>query len=221
MEKSLSKIKTQDISVDFIDIMGNDDSVVNAARVSFSKLASNYTPEQNERLIKYLASHAHWTPFAHTAITLKVAAPIFVSRQLVKHTVGGVINEVSRRYVSDEPTLYVPNKDAWRGKPVNSKQGSSEEFVEIDEELLNAALETSLNCYEDMINKGVAPEMARMVLPHNLVTEWYWTGSLVFWQRVCKQRLDPHAQLETRLVAEQINKIVSEKFPISWHYLMA
>jgi thymidylate synthase (FAD) len=207
----------RNITVDYIDHMGNDDSIVNAARVSFHKTAENYTPEQNEKLIKFLATHNHWTPFAHTTIQLKVSAPIFVARQLFKHQTGGVINEVSRRYVSDEPTFFIP--DGWRSKPINGiKQGSGDEIISgID---ITDHLNNSLNLYNDLLDKKVAPELARMVLPQNMITEWYWTGSLYFWARVCKLRLDSHTQKESQIAAEQISEICSKLFPIAWRYLL-
>jgi len=208
-------MKAAEIKVDYIDHMGDDLTVVNSARVSFDKRKEIFD-EQDERLIKYLATHNHWSPFAHTSVQFKVSAPIFVARQLVKHQVGGVWNEVSRRYVSDEPTFYIPS--VWRGKPAHSKQGSSDEIIEnvgiVD--IMNEAIKK----YNELLEQGVAPEMARMILPQNMMTDWYWTGSLVFWERVCKQRLDAHAQEETRTVAKQISDSCSMLFPVSWKYLL-
>ena len=209
-------LDTRPISVTYIDHMGDDNTVVNSARVSFNKLSDNYTNEQNIKLIKYLAKHEHWSPFAHTSVQFKVMAPIFIARQLVKHQVGGVWNEVSRRYVSDDISFYMPTE--WRSKPISSKQGSGNEIIEnID---ITHFIETSLNLYNELLEKNVAPEMARMVLPLNLMTEWYWTGSLVFWARVCKLRLDSHAQKENLEVAVPIAETCSRLFPISWQELM-
>lgn len=207
--------------------MGSDLTVVNAARVSFDKESETekYTDEfdilrerlsdKDAKLIAYLARHNHWTPFAHATLQFRVTAPIFVARQLVKHQVGLVWNEVSRRYVDDEPVFYWPS--AWRGRPVNAKQGS-------DGEIKNVVVQTqferfcqrALNQYNLMIVAGIAPEQARMVLPQNVMTSWYWTGSLMAFARVCKQRLDPHAQQETREVAQQINELIKPLFPVSW-----
>ena len=202
------------IEVSYVDHMGTDLTVVNAARVSFNK-AKDVFDEQDERLIKYLAKHDHWSPFAHTSIQVKVSAPIFVARQLVKHQVGGVWNEVSRRYVDSEPQFYIPEK--WRSRPLNSKQGSGTDVVEgvsIDD-----FMESSLKLYNELLEKNVAPEMARMILPQNMMTEWYWTGSLVFWARVYKLRIDSHTQEESQIVARQLNDICAKLFPVSWNQL--
>lgn len=226
----------QDPSVDLKDYMGSDLAVVNAARVSFAK-ESEWEPlvegceglpgllsEQDKRLISYLAKHQHWSPFAHNSLTFRIKAPIFVARQLVKHQVGGVWNEVSRRYVDDPPTFYLPK--VWRGKPVNAKQGSSGALEDVQPEMVISqtaqySTQIALNTYTDMIACGVAPEQARMVLPQNTMTEWWWTGSLMFFARVCKQRLDPHAQQETREIAEQLAASIPQVFQHSWKALMS
>ena len=369
-------------TVELIDSMGNDLTVVNAARVSFdkqseyrtigvqeeydvdSRLISHYPievlKEEDEKLIKYLARHNHWSPFAHTGITLRVSAPIFVARQLVKHQVGGVWNEVSRRYVDDEITVYLP--DILRTKAEHVKQGSSdvpcvptgkdgvcpncgtpfvskgntqkycsskcqgehyrkmpwgwrkkklatlrssadrrgikctltEEDIEMpvlcpyldipldytndsiqdnspsvdridntkgyiagniqtisalankmktDSDLttltkfaksvlmrhsgimvepysgLYGAYKQMCDLYDSLITQGVAPEQARMFLPQGAMTSWYWTGSLMFFHRVFRQRTDSHAQLETQEVALQIGNICAKLFPVSWKAL--
>lgn len=175
------------------------------------------------KLIAYLAKHNHWSPFAHTSIQLRVKAPIFVARQLVKHQVGGVWNEVSRRYVDSEPEFYFP--EVWRGRPTDgAKQGSSGVVERMDgyagnssvQAYANTAASNALGLYYEMLAAGVAPEQARMILPQGAMTEWYWTGSLMFFARVCAQRLDPHAQAETSEVARQIAGIVRPLFPVSW-----
>lgn len=226
-------------SVELIDSMGTDLSVCNAARVSFAKQSdweeseiggfdgTGYTTEhilslseKDTKLISYLAKHGHWSPFAHNSISLRIKAPIFVARQLVKHQVGLVWNEVSRRYVDDEPEFYFP--EVWRGKPENAKQGSSG-VIESDTFITQGVMDTmeqSLADYLGMLELGVAPEQARMVLPQNTMTEWIWTGSLMAFARVCKQRLDPHAQQETQEVAQMIKEIIEPLFPISWKALM-
>ena len=231
-------------TVELIDSMGNDLTVVNAARVSFdkqseyriigvqeeydvdSRLISHYPievlKEEDEKLIKYLARHNHWSPFAHTGITLRVSAPIFVARQLVKHQVGGVWNEVSRRYVDDEPVFYYPK--TWRKRADNVKQGSSDETVSVWEDHSDGSSEdipydatwVALEAYQRMLDKDVAPEQARMILPQNMMTSWYWTGSLMFFHRVFRQRTDSHAQVETQEVAKQIGNICGKLFPVSW-----
>lgn len=218
------------MDVVYIDHMGNDIAVVNAARVSFNK-ESNYDfvgdidgewklvlPDSDAKLIKYLASHSHWTPFSHPQITVRVKAPIFVARQLFKHKVGFTENEVSRRYVDDKPEFYVP--DVWRGRPENgAKQGSSDKVVSDKMEGYQLFLQSALHHYNTMIREGVAPEQARMILPQSMYTEWYWTASLAAYARMCKQRLDPHAQQETRFIAEKISNIIKPLFPISWSVL--
>ena len=225
-------MKIAPIKVDYVDHMGSDLSVVKAARVSFDKQSEwQWTPamhrgdtqqaflsEADTKLIAYLAKHNHWSPFAHTSIQLRIKAPIFVARQLVKHQVGGVWNEVSRRYVDSEPEFYFP--EVWRGRPTDgAKQGSAGAINFIDTNLRNH-IQDSLDWYEDMIDGGVAPEQARMILPQNMMTEWYWTGSLMFFARVCKERLAPGAQAETRDVANLIAREVELLFPVSWNALM-
>ena len=203
------------IKAEYIDHMGTDLTVVNAARVSFNKRKDVFD-QKDEKLIKYLSTHGHWTPFSHTAVTMKVSAPIFVARQMFKHQVGGTINEVSRRYVSEEPSFYIPSE--WRSKPVNSKQGSGKEIIpDIN---IDSFVDNAVELYNELLRKNVAPEMARMILPQNMITEWYWTGSLVFWSRVCNLRLEEHTQEESQLLAQQISDVCIPLFPISWKYLI-
>jgi len=220
-------MKKADISVSLIDYMGDDISVVNAARVSFNKrseyehyIENPTLPEKDAKLIKYLAKHNHWTPFAHTCLSFRIKAPIFVARQLGKHQVGGVWNEVSRRYVDTEPEFYFPSE--WRGKPVNAKQGSSgvveniwwipEDSYYSVQEGVKEITQYSLNRYKRMIQEGVAPEQARMVLPQNTMTEWIWTGSLPFFTRVIALRTDPHTQQETQEVAKRLKEEIPKCF---------
>lgn len=227
-------MKTAPMQVTLVDHMGTDLTVVNAARVSFDKESyfefeevghpaslRYFLGDKDAKLINYLAKHNHWSPFAHTSIQLRIKAPIFVARQLVKHQVGGVWNEVSRRYVDSEPEFWFPEQ--WRGRPEGSmKQGSSGVMPETAM-WGSAASEHVKNClswYESAIASGMAPEQARMILPQNMMTEWYWTGSLMFFVRVCRERLAPGAQLETREVAEGIAEIVAPLFPVSWSALM-
>jgi len=210
-------MKIVPMSVELIDHMGSDNSVVDAARVSFSKHHEGYTEEANGKLISYLAKHEHWSPFAHTSISLRLKVPIFVARQLAKHQVGAAWNEVSRRYVDDEPEFYLP--EVWRGKPVNAKQGS-DGVVEYNGILSRAFTRDALHHYNFLLNKGIAPEQARMVLPQNTMTEFIWTGSLYFFARVCQLRLDSHAQKECQDVAHMINDICKELFPVSWKALL-
>jgi len=199
--------------------MGTDLSVVNAARVSYAKTKDAFDVVKDEKLIKYLAEHEHWSPFAHASLQFRIKAPVFVARQLVKHQVGLVWNEVSRRYVDHAPELYKP--DSWRGRPQNSKQGSDGE-VELDQ-TINYNMETTMqNClvlYKSLLQKGVAPEQARMVLPQSMMTEWYWSGTLYAFARVCNLRCKPDTQRETQDVANEIDRLTNEAFPRSWKYL--
>lgn len=216
------------IEVSYIEHMGGDDRVADSARVSFAKFASQFSAMQNARLIGYLAEHGHFTPFAHPQITLHIKAPIFVARQLVKHQVGLVWNEVSRRYVEAEPEFYAPR--VWRGRPVDKKQGSSDTIIMsvalADGEITAPSLlvedvyRYAREAYDTLIKAGVAPEQARMVLPVASMTEWYWTGSLAAWARVCRQRLSHDAQAETAEVARQAQAIIAPLFPVSWTALM-
>jgi thymidylate synthase (FAD) len=213
-------MKITEMSVEYIDHMGNDNSIVNAARVSFDKIAENYTEEQNKKLISYLATHNHWSPFAHASISLRIKAPIFVARQLVKHQVGLSWNEVSRRYVDSEPEFWFPKE--WRGKPVNAKQGSDGiyEYPEDVNNEIKFATDCCLKAYQWCLDRKLAPEQARMILPQNTMTSWVWTGSLYAFARVCNLRLDSHAQAETREVAQKISDIVKPLFPVSWGVLV-
>ena len=206
------------MKIELIDIMGNDLSVVNAARVSYSKTKKSFE-QSDEKLIKYLAEHNHWSPFAHASLQFRIKAPIFVARQLVKHQVGLVWNEVSRRYVDFPPELYKP--ETWRGRPKNSKQGSDGE-IKLDQTIeysMESAMQSCLITYNTLLEKGVAPEQARMVLPQSMMTEWYWSGTLYAFSRVCNLRCKPDTQKETRDVADEINKLCDSKFPRSWKAL--
>jgi|TARA_R110001632_G_scaffold138590_1_gene254304 thymidylate synthase (FAD) len=206
------------MKIELIDIMGNDLSVVNAARVSYSKTKKSFE-QSDEKLIKYLAEHNHWSPFAHASLQFRIKAPIFVARQLVKHQVGLVWNEVSRRYVDFPPELYKP--ETWRGRPKNSKQGSDGE-IKLDQTIeysMESAMESCLITYNTLLEKGVAPEQARMVLPQSMMTEWYWSGTLYAFSRICNLRCKPDTQKETRDVADEINKLCDSKFPRSWKAL--
>ena len=207
------------MTVDFVDKMGSDLSVVNAARVSYAKTKEVFDLK-DEKLIKFLAEHNHWSPFGHASIQFRIKAPVFVARQLVKHQVGLVWNEVSRRYVDYTPELFKPK--AWRGRPQNSKQGSDGE-VELDmndKHRLKTTMEQCLIIYDSFIKMGIAPEQARMVLPQSMMTEWYWSGTLYAFARVCNLRCAKDTQEETREVANKISDICAEKFPVSWRYLI-
>ena len=208
------------MKVELIDVMGSDLTVVNAARVSFDKHHTELE-DNDEKLIAYLAKHGHWTPFGHPQIQFRISAPIYVARQLVKHQVGLVWNEVSRRYVDYSPTFEVPS--VWRERAKNRKQGSGDGLIQLTEDELaeiNYIHRASSKMYDHLINKGIAPEQARAILPQDMVTEWYWTGSLTAFARVCRLRLSEDSQDETRQVAQEMNNYVKEHFPISWKYLL-
>lgn len=211
------------MEVKLIDHMGSDLSVVNAARVSFHKesnLVDGKLQEQDKRLIKYLAEHKHFTPFGHCFASFRVKAPVFVARQLQKHAYLRM-NEVSRRYVDDPPEFYTPT--VWRGRPVDKKQGSSGKLDSLDggwcTELYKLAVGACEDNYNFLIDKGVAPEQARMVLPQSMYTEWHWSGSLDAFANMCKLRCKPDAQEETRMIADQVSTIMSSLYPISWKAL--
>ena len=207
------------MDVNYIDHMGTDLTVCNAARVSFDKHHDLLT-SGDEKLIGYLAKHDHWTPFSHCTATFRIKAPIFVARQLFKHKVGLTENEISRRYVDSEPEFYIP--EVWRGKAKNKKQGSS--GILSDNEYIGEAVksiyERAATMYNSLITKaGVAPEQARMVLPQGMFTEWFWTGSMSAWARICKLRISDDAQTESRGIADMIDKECIKLWPISWSAL--
>ena len=202
------------MNITVVDKMGSDLSVVNAARVSFAKHKTEFE-DNDEKLIKYLATHDHWSPFGHASLQFRIKAPVFVARQLVKHQVGLVWNEVSRRYVDNEPEFYMPFM--WRGKPENKKQGSSDLEYEFDISML---MQNAKDTYNQMIEEGIAPEMARMILPQNMMTEWYWTGSVMAFARVCNLRNKEDAQEETRMVTHHISRHLKDHFPLSAKYLL-
>ena len=216
------------IEVTYIDHMGSDLSVVNAARVSFGKKSAalgysgvgdeNMRPilhDKDKKLIKYLAKHKHMSPFNHTFLTVHVKAPIFVARQLQKHEYMPW-NEISRRYVDDEPEFYEP--DVWRGRADDKKQGSAGAV----ESVPVGALKVQGYClaaYQDLLFSGICPEQARMVLPQSTMTEWYWSGTLGAWAKMCNLRCKPDTQLETRIVGNEVSNIMLRYFPVSWKAL--
>lgn len=223
----------------YVNHMGDDLMVVNAARVSFDKESSlefgfdsdcrgQYTlAEKDAKLINYLATHGHWTPFSHPQITIRETVPIFVARQRFKHMVGFTYNEVSRRYVDDTPEFFVP--EHWRARPDASiKQGSGTTQVTemrlfghttTPNEHYDEYLYTAQTMYTKMLEAGIAPEQARMVLPQSMYTSYYVTGSLAAWARAYKQRIDPHSQKEIQDLAKQWGEILQPLFPASWEAL--
>jgi thymidylate synthase (FAD) len=209
--------------VEYLDRLGTDLSIVNAARVSMDKQHAEFDPDSDTRLLQYLAREGHISPFFHAQLSLRVTAPIFVARQLLRSTVGLAINEVSRRYVDKDPEFYVPAE--WRSRAENVKQGSGDSLSRTDVRRANAIYHDALNsaedAYADLLANGVCPEQARMILPQSMMTTWIWTGSLAAFSRVCTLRLDSHAQAETREIAVQIADICAEYFPSAWAALMS
>ena len=230
------------IATTYIDHMGSDLSVVNAARVSFGKKAdwdeeprtreirdgkmycSDFPPpntlhQRDTKLIKYLAKHKHISPFGHAFASFHIKAPIFVARQLVKHKFLRW-NEISRRYVDDEPEFYVP--DVWRGRSADKKQGSEGEVKlgTLDDVIVSDSPHEALCAYNSLLDAGVAPEQARMVLPQSTMTEWYWSGSLDAFADMCRLRCKGDTQYESRVVADQVSTIMQDLYPVSWAALM-
>lgn len=219
------------MEVELIDYMGTDLTVVDSARVSFNKRsewATNWAGDpdglldKDERLIKFLARHGHWTPFSHPQITMREKVPIFVARQRFKHMVGFTYNEVSRRYVDAEPEFYSPM--AWRARPDSSIKQGSDGYIDQESEVYVAsdyhhALQKCLDVYNFMLRQNVAPEQARMILPQSMYTEYYVTGSLASWARAYKQRIDSHAQVEIQELAKEWGKTLSNLYPVSWEAL--
>ena len=216
----MSLVKLADMKVEYVDHLGSDINVVNAARVSFAKEVKDFDLEKDTKLINYLARHNHFTPLAHTAVTIRVKAPIFMARQFVKHQIGLVWNEESRRYIDDEPEFYLPK--VLRGRPVNVKQGSSGdlESSELFTQMMLTETKNCLDLYNRLLEGNVAPEQARMILPQNTMTNWMWTGSLVAFSRVVKLRVDEHAQKEAQELGYMINDVVAPLYPVSWKALM-
>jgi thymidylate synthase (FAD) len=215
------------MKAELIDFMGNDLSVVNAARVSFDKV-SEWNPDRDEpplydadsKLISYLAKHDHWTPFAHTSISLRMQAPVPIRTQCFKHKQGLVENEESRRYISASPVVFVPEN--FRNAPINgAKQGSSGVHYDSEtwKEIYGAFSKDAINLYQQMIADGVCPEQARFVLPQGCEVQWIWTGNLYAFANFYLKRTDPHAQKEIQDLARMVGQIIEPLFPVSWKAL--
>ena len=229
--------------VDYVDHMGSDLTVCNAARVSFNKESEwgldfdaierlkscpynkddvRMLKDKDVKLIRYLAKHNHWTPFAHPQITLRIKAPVSIRTQFFKHKQGFTENEISRRYVSFEPEFYTP---VWRTKPTDGAKQGSDDFLKdeaqsgVNSMAYQFVCDEALKNYNYLIEQGIAPEQARFILPQGMYTEWYWTGSLAAYARFYKQRIDDHAQWEVREYAKAVGKIIEPYFPVSWKQL--
>ena len=200
------------MKVELLDTFGNDNTICDIARVSYNKKAENYTVEENDKLIYYLAKHKHWSPFAHPKVQFRLEMPIYVERQIIKTAVGVDYNSVSGRYVDFSDTY--TTIDTWRKQSTSSKQGSGEDLDRYENVLANIVqddvIENAKEAYEKLIKLGVSKEQARTILPLNLNTTMIWTGSLYALIRLCKQRLKPNAQKETRDVVQEMLRQVKE-----------
>lgn len=208
--------------VELLETFGNDLTVVNAARVSFAKESKEFT-EQDGKLVRYLAKHHHVTPFFHPQIRMRIKMPIFVAREWYRHQIGFARNEVSRRYVDSPPECYVPQANDIRARDPKLKQGSKAEPVDNSEyahEHINEITHECMDVYATLLKSGVAPEIARMILPQSMYTEFIETGSLAAYARLCSLRLDPTAQKEIRDYADAVDKLMRQAFPVSWAALI-
>jgi thymidylate synthase (FAD) len=210
------------MKVELLNTMGNDDTIANAARVSYAETSGNYTIDQNNRLINYLAKHGHWSPFGHVQAQFRITAPIFVARQLAKHQVGLVWNEISYRYVKAEQSYWEPKE--LRADDKDIKQGSGNGVLSgmkglMARSVYDSAISASSIAYKTLLSLGVSKEQARAVLPTAVNTEWYWTGSVLAFARVCNLRLDKHAQAETGEIAQMISDELKVFYPEAWEAL--
>jgi len=204
---------------EYIDHMGSDASVVKAARVSFAADGLEFDGGRDSGLIGYLAKHNHWTPFSHTSITLRMTAPVPIRTQCFKHKVGFSENEESRRYISSNPKFFIPRQ--FRKHPEGSvKQGSGEDMHPTGDKYWRRHFQTvntmCLESYEMAIAGGMCPEQARFLLPQGTEVSWYWTGSLSAYARFFKQRTDPHAQQEIKILALEVGEILKPLYPVAW-----
>lgn len=204
--------------VELLDVFGDDLTVVNAARVSFDK-ESTQMNTADQKLIRYLATHEHVSPFFHPQARFRIKMPIFVAREHYRHQIGLARNEVSRRYVDSPPECWIPAAEEIRERDPRLKQGSKENAVEGADEvwaLMSVQTAAAMDTYKLLLEKGVAPEVARAVLPQSMYTEFIETGSLAAYARICHLRMDPHAQREIRRYAEVISELLQPAFPVSW-----
>jgi thymidylate synthase (FAD) len=204
--------------VELLDTFGDDLTVVNAARVSFNKESNTMEP-RDAKLITYLADHNHITPFFHPQVRFRLKMPIYVAREWFRHQIGFARNEVSRRYVDEKPECYLPPVEQMRERDSNKKQGSKPTAIvsaDAVQTKLREAQDSAINTYEELLAAGVAPEVARGVLPQSMYTEFIETGSLAAYGRLCRLRCDPQAQKEIQVYAEAVSELLKAKFPVSW-----
>lgn len=212
---------TEDCTVELLEVFGSDLTVVNAARVSLGKHVDTFT-EKDAKLCKYLADHNHVSPFFHPQARFRLKMPIWMAREWYRHTVGFARNEVSRRYVDDPPTFHLP--DAIRTRAPSKKQGSNADVHPKSDDLLYLMQQSyteSMNTYSTLLNEGVPPEQARMVLPQGMMTEFIETGSLAAYARLCSLRMSPDAQTEICDVAQKVSDALSTAFPHTWTVLVS
>lgn len=212
------------LSVELVDHMGSDQSIIKAARVSFAADSNEVrTEKQDIGLINYLAKHKHITPFQHTSITVRMQAPLPIRTQCFKHKVGFSENEESRRYISTPPEFFIP--EAFRKMAENKKQGSSEDFLEGDQETIEKVyktyVESANNAYEALLALDVCEEQSRFLLPQCSIVNWYWTGSIAAFARFYNQRTDSHAQKEIQILARQVGELLQPLYPNTWNALTA
>jgi thymidylate synthase (FAD) len=208
--------------VELLEKFGDDLTVVNAARVSFAKESKEFS-EQDAKLVRYLAKHHHVTPFFHPQLRFRIKMPIFVAREWFRHQIGFARNEVSRRYVDTVPECYIPNKEDLRERDPRAKQGSKDTatpHADYAHQQLETATVCAIETYQELLRNNVAPEIARMVLPQSMYTEFIETGSLAAYARLCALRLDPTAQKEIRDYATAVDTLLRDAFPVSWPALM-
>ena len=208
-------------SVELLNVMGDDLMVVNAARVSFAKESHEFSLA-DEKLIMYLAKHNHSSPFFHPQIQFRIRMPIFVAREWFRHQIGFSRNEVSRRYVNSFPECWIPSREDMREKDPKLKQGSKETAVENAQvciDMISSSVKKAISTYEALLEKGVAPEVARCVLPQSMYTEFIETGSLAAYARLYNLRTSPDAQREIQWYANEIGELLKDKFPVSWEAL--
>src|SRR5690625_4115543 len=211
------------------DVMGDDRTVANAARVSFDRRTEELD-ERDERLIAFLAREGHDSPFRHTSLQFEVYAPLMIARQWWKYAIGSdhvmdAWNESSRRYITENEEFYIPSADEWRSYPDDVKQGSGEPIEEYKGDSYSRALELQVKRGERLYNEamadGIAPEQARLFLPaYGMYVRWYWTASLQSVAHLIKQRTADDAQYEFRLYAEAVRELAKERFPVSLEALL-
>lgn len=203
--------------VKLIDMMGSDEAIVQAARVSLGE--GTKTPEADEKLIRYLMRHRHTSPFEMVEFKFYIKTPIFVARQLMRHRMAS-INEISGRYTEfPEDKFFSPKEELFLKQAEDNKQGASTELVDkvfAAQDHYQLCCESSMRGYKYLLSTGLRRELARAILPLSLETEFYWKIDLHNLLHFLKLRLDRHAQLEIREVAEQLAAVVKEKVPVTW-----